>query len=178
MKEKKPLVRIGSSSGWTMIRGIGGLTVYSRIILLVQPPVKELPTFPFLGFYSHNVTARHGIKKEAPSCAWRKNTSLISSSSITFSCYLQKGAARSVPRLQPHGLPQIKLREVPEDHERETLDRWNAKKTRTVPSWVFLRYRNSTFISSLYLSTVEFLDFFTVFTVRFFLSFLDGEDKG
>ena len=59
-----------------MIRGIGGLTVYSRIILLVQPPVKELPTFPFLGFYSHNVTARHGIKKEAPSCAWRKNTSL------------------------------------------------------------------------------------------------------
>ena len=70
-----------------MIRGIGGLTVYSRIILLVQPPVKELPTFPFLGFYSHNVTARHGIKKEAPSCAWRKNTSLISSSSITFSCY-------------------------------------------------------------------------------------------
>ena len=50
--------------------------MYSRIILLVQPPVKELPTFPFLGFYSHNVTARHGIKKEAPSCAWRKNTSL------------------------------------------------------------------------------------------------------
>ena len=89
-----------------MIRGIGGLTVYSRIILWVQPPVKELPTFPFLGFYSHNVTARHGIKKEAPSCAWRKNTSLISSSSITFSCYLQKGAARSVPRLQPHGRSQ------------------------------------------------------------------------
>ena len=50
---------------------IGRLTVYSRIILWVQPPVKELPTFPFLGFYSHNVTARHGIKKEAPSCAWR-----------------------------------------------------------------------------------------------------------
>ena len=45
--------------------------MYSRIILWVQPPVKELPTFPFLGFYSHNVTARHGIKKEAPSCAWR-----------------------------------------------------------------------------------------------------------
>ena len=62
-----------------MIRGIGGLTVYSRIILWVQPPVKELPTFPFLGFYSHNVTARHGIKKEAPSCAWRKNTSLSKS---------------------------------------------------------------------------------------------------
>jgi len=40
------------------------LTVYSRIILWVQPPVKELPTFPFLGFYSHNVTARHGIKVE------------------------------------------------------------------------------------------------------------------
>ena len=65
-----------------MIRGIGRLTVYSRIILWVQPPVKELPTFPFLGFYSHNVTARHGIKKEAPSCAWRKNTSLLSLSSL------------------------------------------------------------------------------------------------
>ena len=50
-----------------MIRGIGRLTVYSRIILWVQPPVKELPTFPFLGFYSHNVTARHGIKKERKS---------------------------------------------------------------------------------------------------------------
>ena len=54
-----------------MIRGIGRLTVYSRIILWVQPPVKELPTFPFLGFYSHNVTARHGIKKEKETCAWR-----------------------------------------------------------------------------------------------------------
>ena len=30
-----------------------------RIILWVQPPVKELPTFPFLGFYSWDVTARH-----------------------------------------------------------------------------------------------------------------------
>ena len=28
------------------------------------------------------VTARHGIKKEAPSCAWRKNTSLLSLSSL------------------------------------------------------------------------------------------------
>ena len=48
-----------------MIRGIGRLTVYSRIILRVQPPVKELPTFPFLGFYSHNVTARHEKEEES-----------------------------------------------------------------------------------------------------------------
>ena len=40
------------------------------------------------------------------------------------------------------------------------INRARAKKTRTVPSWVFLRYRNSTFISSLYLSTVKFLDSF------------------
>ena len=46
-----------------MIRGIGGLTVYSRIILWVQPPVKELPTFPFLGFYSHNVTRAGGERE-------------------------------------------------------------------------------------------------------------------
>ena len=46
-----------------MIRGIGRLTVYSRIILWVQPPVKELPTFPFLGFYSHILTARHGERR-------------------------------------------------------------------------------------------------------------------
>ena len=35
------------------------LTVYSRFILWVQPPVKELPTFPFLGFYSWDVTHRN-----------------------------------------------------------------------------------------------------------------------
>ena len=35
------------------------LTVYWRIILWVLPPVNELPTFPFLGFYSWDVTARH-----------------------------------------------------------------------------------------------------------------------
>ena len=37
----------------------GRLTDDSRIILWVQPPVKELPTFPFLGFYSWDVTDRH-----------------------------------------------------------------------------------------------------------------------
>ena len=44
---------------------------------------------------------------------------------------------------------------------------------------MFLRYRNSTFISSLYLSTVEFLDFFSL-PAHFFLILLwvlaDGEE--
>ena len=40
-----------------------GLTVYSRIILWVQPLVKELPTYPFLGFYSWDVTARQRIER-------------------------------------------------------------------------------------------------------------------
>ena len=38
---------------------LGSHVIVYRIILWVQPPVKELPTFPFLGFYSWDVTDRH-----------------------------------------------------------------------------------------------------------------------
>jgi hypothetical protein len=40
-----------------------GLTVYSQIILWVQPLVKDRPTFPFLGFYSWDVTKLEKLEK-------------------------------------------------------------------------------------------------------------------
>mmetsp|Transcript_75983 Transcript_75983/g.171824 ORF Transcript_75983/g.171824 Transcript_75983/m.171824 type:complete len:81 (-) Transcript_75983:451-693(-) len=36
----------------------------------VQPPVKELPTFPFLGFYSWDVTDRHEMNALDSPLVW------------------------------------------------------------------------------------------------------------
>ena len=53
---------------WWMPLGVNLLKTGRGYAMGIQPPVKELPTFPFLGFYSWDVTDRHKMDETI----WRK----------------------------------------------------------------------------------------------------------